>query len=72
MPKIMKSSPEEALDERWALWFAGMDLRPAPSGGALLSGSLPDKAALHSPVGPDIRSQLTLVGLRRLRPLERK
>ncbi len=66
MPKNYEITLQEALDERWALWFAGMDLRPAPSGGALLSGSLPDKAALHSLLARIYDLNLTLVGLRRV------
>lgn len=35
------------LDERWAAWFDGMTLEPAPDGVTVLRGRLVDQAALH-------------------------
>jgi len=35
------------LDESWADWFDGMRIRHEDNGETLLSGSLPDQAALH-------------------------
>ena len=35
------------LDETWADWLSGLAIRHEPGGDSLLSGSLPDQAALH-------------------------
>ena len=63
---------QEKLDDRWMAWFEGMDLRPAPDGGTLLSGDLPDKAALHSLLARIYDLNLTLVSLRRVEPMLNK
>jgi hypothetical protein len=35
------------LDERWAAWFDGMTIEPAPDGVTVLRGLIVDQAALH-------------------------
>jgi len=35
------------LDPRWSDWFAGLELMHLEGNETLLSGSLPDQAALH-------------------------
>ena len=35
------------LDESWADWLSGLAIQHEPDGDSLLSGSLPDQAALH-------------------------
>jgi hypothetical protein len=35
------------LDDTWADWFAGLKISNQEDGNALLSGRLPDQAALH-------------------------
>jgi hypothetical protein len=35
------------LDQRWSEWFAGLKVTPLNGDETLLSGSLPDQAALH-------------------------
>jgi len=35
------------LASHWAAWFDGLTITNAPNGEALLSGPLPDQAALH-------------------------
>jgi hypothetical protein len=35
------------LDPRWSDWFAGLSLTHLEGNGTLLSGPLPDQAALH-------------------------
>ncbi len=35
------------LDERWAEWFAGLELTRLEGDGTLLSGVLPDQAAIY-------------------------
>jgi hypothetical protein len=35
------------LSDRWADWFAGLEIENQPGGDAVLSGFLPDQAALY-------------------------
>jgi hypothetical protein len=35
------------LDDRWAAWFDGMTIEPAPDGVTVLRGHIVDQAALH-------------------------
>jgi hypothetical protein len=35
------------LDERKARWFEGLDVIPLPDGKTMISGDIPDQAALH-------------------------
>ena len=35
------------LGPEWSSWFAGLTVDPEPGGTTLLSGRLPDQAALH-------------------------
>ena len=35
------------LDQRWSDWFAGLNISNTAADETLLSGSLPDQAALH-------------------------
>jgi hypothetical protein len=35
------------LDPRWSEWFDGLQITNEPNGEALLSGYIPDQAALH-------------------------
>ena len=72
MPLSYEITLQETLDDRWALWFEGMGLRPARDGGTLLSGALPDKAALHSLLARIYDLNLTLVSLRRVEPILKK
>jgi hypothetical protein len=38
---------KEQMDERWADWLGGLTIQHADSGGTILSGSVPDQAALY-------------------------
>jgi hypothetical protein len=35
------------LDQRWSAWFDGLTITHRESGESVLSGQLPDQAALH-------------------------
>ncbi len=54
------------LPEDWRYWFGGMGVRCEPSGDSILSGSLPDQAALHGVLARIRDLNLTLVSIRRL------
>jgi hypothetical protein len=47
MPEYYEIKIKENLDPSWSHWFAGLDLAQLEGGQTLLSGSLPDQAALH-------------------------
>lgn len=38
---------EGRLGPEWADWFEGLTITPAPDGTTLLTGPVPDQAALH-------------------------
>jgi hypothetical protein len=47
MPEYYEIKIKGHLDERWSVWFAGLKLTHLEGDGTLLSGTLPDQAALH-------------------------
>ncbi len=47
MPEYFEIKIKGQLDPRWADWFTGMKLTHLEGGETLMSGSLPDQAALH-------------------------
>jgi len=47
MPEYYEIKIKGQLDQRWSDWFAGLQLTYLEDDETLLSGSLPDQAALH-------------------------
>ncbi len=47
MPEYYEIKIGGHLDPRWSDWFAGLKLTHLEEDGTLLSGLLPDQAALH-------------------------
>jgi hypothetical protein len=47
MSTIYEICLEGQLDPSWSEWLEGMTLTPLESGETLLTGPLPDQAALH-------------------------
>lgn len=47
MPEYYEIKIKGHLDQRWSEWFAGLKLTQLEGNGTLLSGLLPDQAALH-------------------------
>ena len=47
MPEYYEIKIEGHLDPRWSDWFAGLKLMHLEGDETLLSGQLPDQAALH-------------------------
>jgi hypothetical protein len=47
MPEYYEIIIKECLDPSWSDWFAGLKLTHLEGDGTLLSGPLPDQAALH-------------------------
>jgi hypothetical protein len=61
---------DETLDSHWSEWFDGMEILPSSEGsntpGTLLSGSLPDQAALFGILSQLRSLNLTLIEVRRI------
>ncbi len=47
MPEFYEIKVKGHLDARWSEWFTGMKLTQLEGDGTLISGVLPDQAALH-------------------------
>jgi len=47
MPEYYEIKIKGFLDARWSEWFAGLTLTHLEGDGTVLSGQLPDQAALH-------------------------
>ena len=47
MPESVEIRTRGHLDPSWADWFAGLTLTHLEGGDTLMSGTLPDQAALH-------------------------
>jgi hypothetical protein len=48
MPEYFEIKIAGYLDQHWSEWFAGLELTHLETEQTLLSGFLPDQAALHS------------------------
>ena len=63
---------DETLDSGWSQWFDRMEILPSSEGsntpGTLLSGSLPDQAALFGILSQIRGLNLTLMEVRRINP----
>src|SRR4051812_8322351 len=54
---------DESLDEQWALWFDPLKLTHTPEGQTVLTGELPDQAALHGVLTSIAHLGLTLLSV---------
>ena len=54
------------LDQRWSMWFDGMRITNEENGETIISGSLPDQAALHSMLVKVYNLNLTLISVSRI------
>ena len=65
MPAYYEIEVEGHLDPRWSDWFAGLKLTHPEGGTTLLSGSLPDQAALYGLIERIRDLNLTLISVSR-------
>jgi hypothetical protein len=63
MPKVT-IRVKGCLDERWSEWFDGFQILPTNSNETVLSGEVPDQAALYGLIGKLRDLGLSLVEVR--------
>ena len=54
------------LDQHWSAWFDGMSITNVENGETIISGSLPDQAALHSLLVKVYNLNLSLISVSRI------
>ncbi len=64
MPEYIEIKIKGRLDSRWSEWFAGLKLSHLEGDVTLLSGSLPDQAALHGLLERIRDLNLTLISVK--------
>lgn len=57
---------EGHLPAEWTHWFAGLEVQCSPRGDSILSGPLPDQAALHGVLARIRDLNLKLISVNRL------
>ena len=65
MPEYYEIKIKGCLDPRWSDWFAGLELSHLEGNETLLSGPLPDQAALHGLLERVRDLNLTLISVNR-------
>ena len=65
MPEYYEIKIKGCLDPGWSKWFAGLSLTHLEEDETLLSGSLPDQAALHGLLEHIRDLNLTLLSITR-------
>ena len=72
MPEYYEIRIKGHLDQHWTDWFAGLQLTHLEENETLLSGTLPDQAALHGVLARIGDLNLTLLSVERFKRGEEK
>jgi hypothetical protein len=67
-PTYYEIHVEGQLDSSWSEWFDGLQVIPQENGETLITGSIPDQAALQGILTKVFNLRLPLVSLRRIQP----
>ena len=67
-PTYYEIRVEGQLDSSWSEWFDGLQVIPQENGETLITGSIPDQAALQGILTKVFNLRLSLVSLRRTQP----
>jgi hypothetical protein len=65
MPEYYEIVVKGRLDPSWSAWFQGLELSPRDGDETVLSGELPDQAALHGLLERIRDLNLTLISVSR-------
>ena len=65
-PAIYEIRVKGKLDARWSRWFANLQIVPQPNGESLLTGSVPDQAALYGVISRMRDLGLVLISVHRV------
>lgn len=60
------------LDSNWSDWFNGLDVTPQENGETVISGNLPDQAALQGILSKVFNLRLVLISVKRVHPGSRE
>lgn len=56
------------LDPSWSDWFDGLDVTPVDNGETLISGTIPDQAALRGILAKVLDLGLSILSVKRIHP----
>ncbi len=65
-PALYQIRVQGHLSSQWTDWFGGLKIENQPNGEAMLSGRLPDQAALYGILNQIRDAGLTLISLSRI------
>ena len=71
-PSVYEIRVEGHLSDRWVEWFEGLEIHAVPNGETILSGPLPDQAALIGVLTKIQALNLTLISVSRITTIEKR
>ena len=65
-PGVYEIVVKGKLDSRWSRWFADLQIIPQPDGNTLLTGLIPDQAALYGVISRMRDLGIVLISVQRM------